>query len=527
MKLTRLLGASASLLIAAAPCYAQSTRVGPARGSVLVVGGGSLGPDVLGKFVELAGGPDALIIDVPTAGGDSVYAADWQGTRSLKQAGARHVVVLHTIDKRLADSDSFAAVIGRAGGVWFEGGRQWHLVDSYAGTKTEKAFHALLARGGVVGGSSAGASILASYLLRGAREGNAVIMAPGYEKGFAFLRGVAIDQHVVARERLPDLADSLMPRHPELLGISEDEGTAWFVRGDTAEIIGRNKAFVYGGREPNDAGKPFLTLYPGDRYDLGARRVLHRASDEAPFTGAFVDSLFTTLASGSAATVLVAESGRVLADRSYGIPAQAKYMPTTTVPNFPLGGLSAGFGATAALLVARDGKLSLDQPIAAGSATTVREYLAAPPPWPDSGRQLAELITKQSATAFTQLVTRRIFTPIGAHKTVVTPDGQLQSNVDELYRWELGLEHNREFGVDSVPATDGSSDVRQSMARGAGWHADSYRGVNRFAEYGTAIGHRNAFVRIPDRKAVIIILTNSDAFDARAASDAISDRLVR
>jgi len=290
--MTRFLRACVAALLPLGAITAQSTKVGPARGSVLVVGGGSLGPDVLGKFIELAGGPDALIIDVPTAGGDSVYPADWQGTRSLKQAGAKHVVVLHTIDKRLADTDSFAAVIGRAGGVWFEGGRQWHLVDSYAGTKTEKAFHTVLARGGVVGGSSAGASILASYLLRGAREGNTVIMAPGYEQGFAFLRGVAIDQHVVARERLPDLADSLVPRHPELLGISEDEGTAWFVRGDTAEIIGRNKAFVYGGGDPNDTGKPFLTLYPGDRYDLGARRVLHRASEEAPFTGAFVDSLF-------------------------------------------------------------------------------------------------------------------------------------------------------------------------------------------------------------------------------------------
>src|SRR5436305_5923728 len=225
---------------------AQTPRVGPLRGSVLVVGGGSLGPEVLGRFVQLAGGPNALIIDVPTAGGDTVYPADWAGTRSLKAAGAKHVVVLHTTDRKLADSDSFAAILSKAGGVWFEGGRQWHLVDSYAGTKTERAFHDVLARGGVVGGSSAGASILASYLLRGAREGNTVIMAPGYEQGFGFLRGVAIDQHVVARERLADLADSLLPKHSELLGMSEDEGTAWLVRGDTAEIIGRNKAFVYG-----------------------------------------------------------------------------------------------------------------------------------------------------------------------------------------------------------------------------------------------------------------------------------------
>ena len=520
----RILSTLALSLIPAA-AIAQAPKVGPAHGAVLVVGGGSLGPEVLGKFIELAGGPDALIVDVPTAGGDSVYPADWQGTRSLKAAGARHVVVLHTINRKLADTDSFTAVLSRAGGVWFEGGRQWHLVDSYAGTKTEKAFHDVLVRGGVVGGSSAGASILASYLLRGAREGNTIIMAPGYEEGFGFLRGVAIDQHVVARERLADLADSLIPRHPELLGISEDEGTAWLVRGDTAEIIGRNKAFVYGGREPNDAGKPFLTLYPGDRYDLAARRVLHRANTESAVSYSFIDSLFGVGAKGAAATVLVARNGRVLVDRSYGIPPQARYMPTTTVPNFPLGGLSAGFDAMAALIAVREGKLSLDEPIgAAGSAITVREYLSTPV-WADSGRQLAELVARRMGTPFTQLVNRRIFTPIGAHRTIVGSDGLLQSNVDELYRWELGLENYRDFAADSLPTTDGSNDVRQLPMR-AGWRADSYRGLTRYIQYGTPSGRRNAFVRIPESKATIIILSDSDAVDARALADAITDRLL-
>jgi cyanophycinase len=520
--------ACAALLLPLGAIHAQFPKVGPPHGTVLVVGGGSLGPEVLGKFVELAGGPDALIVDVPTAGGDSVYPANWPGTRSLKAAGAKHIVVLHTIDKKLADTDSFAAVLARAGGVWFEGGRQWHLVDSYAGTKTERAFHDVLARGGVVGGSSAGASILASYLLRGAREGNAIIMAPGYEKGFGFLRGVAIDQHVVARERLADLADSLIPKHPELLGMSEDEGTAWLVRGDTAEIIGRNKAFAYGGRDPNDAGKPFVTLYPGDRYDLAARRVVHRGIDESALTYAFIDSLFTPLAqrATTAATVLVAQGGKVLVDRSYGIPPQSKYMPTTTTPNFALGGLSAGFDAMAALLVARDGKLSLDERLPADSTMTVRAYLAVAPTWPDSGKQLAELIAKRSGTPFTQIVTRRIFTPIGAHKTIVGSDGQLQSNVDELYRWELGLEHNRDFGADSASASDGGADLREGAMTNVGWRADSYRGLTRYTEYGTTTGRRNAFVRIPARRATIIILTNDDRVDARSLADAITDRLL-
>ena len=60
-------------------------------------------------------------------------------------------------------------------------------------------------------------------MVRGAPSNNNFIMYyPGYEKAFGFLRNTGIDQHVVARERLPDLADSIIPKFPDLLGISED-----------------------------------------------------------------------------------------------------------------------------------------------------------------------------------------------------------------------------------------------------------------------------------------------------------------
>ena len=71
--------------------------------------------------------------------------------------------------------------------LWIDGGRQWRLVDSYLHTRTEAAIRAVLDRGGVVGGSSAGATILGSYLVRGAREGNTLMMAPGYEEGFGLI----------------------------------------------------------------------------------------------------------------------------------------------------------------------------------------------------------------------------------------------------------------------------------------------------------------------------------------------------
>ncbi len=128
------------------PAHSQ-TRVGPPKGTVFVVGGGQIGPEVWSRFIAAAGGPDALIIDVPTAGGDSVYPASHRAPAGLYVAGAKNVVVFHTIDRKVADSDSFVAVLKKAGGVWFEGGRQWHLVDSYAGTKSEQEFMNVLCKG--------------------------------------------------------------------------------------------------------------------------------------------------------------------------------------------------------------------------------------------------------------------------------------------------------------------------------------------------------------------------------------------
>lgn len=485
--MTRLRIALAAVLFTAA-CSTQKPqaptplttgpRVGPPNGSVMVVGGGSLGPEIVSRFIELAGGPDALIIDVPTAGGDTTYPANWRGANFLKAAGARNVVVMHTKDKALANTDSFAAPLKQAGGVWFEGGRQWHLVDSYAGTKTEQGFHDVLARGGVVGGSSAGASILSSYMLRGARSGNTIIMAPGYEQGFSFLRGVAIDQHVVARERLRDLADSLMPMHPALLGISEDEGTAWVVRGDQAEILGRSKAFVYGGADATDDGKPFLTLYPGDHYDLAARRVTHRASDESAVTRAFIDSLFRGV--NGAATVLVARGGKVLVDRAYGVPAHPTYMPGTTVPNFPLGGVGGPINAL-----------------------------------------MKQLVPAADTSGYAARMTRYVGTPIGWHKTAADKNGAIASNVDELYRFSMGLESSRTFGG---PGGDSTKVAMRDDTRG--WTKDTWRGLTRLSAFGTEDGKRNAFVRYPDRRISIIILTDRDDVDARALSAAIADRLI-
>lgn len=264
-----------ALANAASPVLAaKEPTIGPSGGYLVIAGGGKLGPDIVGRFLDLAGGKDAPIVVIPTAGAANRYDNSWKGLQLFKAAGATHLTVLHTRDPRMADSPDFVRPLRQARGVWFTGGRQWRLADSYLHTRTQQELFALLRRGGVIGGSSAGASIQASYLVRGAPEGNRIMMAPGHEKGLGFLHHTAIDQHLLARHRENDLI-AVIKAHPELLGIGLDEGTAIIVHGNIFEVVGRSKVAVYDNHSSGwSNGHPYFFLSKGDRYDLAGRHRL-------------------------------------------------------------------------------------------------------------------------------------------------------------------------------------------------------------------------------------------------------------
>lgn len=238
------------------------------KGTLVIVGGGGSTPEMWERFIKASGGPDALIVVVPTALEDPLPRVIGEEL-TLKKYGAKNVVSLHTRDPKKADDPEFSAVLEKAGGVWFGGGRQWRFVDAYAGTLTEKRFRGVLARGGAVGGSSAGASIQSEYMPRGHPLGNTVVSAEGYECGFGFLPGCAVDQHFFARNRKADMA-GLMRRCPQYLGIGIDEGTAVVVTGSVAEVVGKSRVAFY------DAGSPgffrdYVALTAGEAYDLKRR----------------------------------------------------------------------------------------------------------------------------------------------------------------------------------------------------------------------------------------------------------------
>ncbi|HRH41153.1 MAG TPA: cyanophycinase [Pyrinomonadaceae bacterium] len=249
------------VLFSISTVFAQ--KVGPKKGALVIVGGGNIPAAISDKFIELAGGKDANFVYVPTALED-------ENQKDQKTIfGLKNITVLHTRDRKVADTKEFVAALRKANGVWFGGGRQWRLVDSYLDTLFQKELFNLLKRGGVIGGSSAGATIQGSYLVRGAREGNTIMMAKGYEQGFGFLQNVAIDQHIDTRKREADL-QTVITAYPKLLGIGISESTAIIVQKDLFSIIGKGNVAITDGKTYD--GKPYYFLKEGDIFDLSKRK---------------------------------------------------------------------------------------------------------------------------------------------------------------------------------------------------------------------------------------------------------------
>ena len=222
---------------------------------------------------------------IPTASGDEAFKDDSvyiRMERSYNRMGFNNVTILHTRDRGEADSKAFVKPIREASGVWFPGGRQWRLADSYLNTLAHKEFNALLIRGGVIGGSSAGATIQGSFLARGDTRAN-TIMVGDHIEGLSFVKNVAIDQHLMARNRQFDMFE-ILERYPDLLGIGLDENTAIHVHGNEFEVIGKSYVAIFDGTRWSaerdtvyqlpPGSQQFYLLRKGQKYDMKKRKVI-------------------------------------------------------------------------------------------------------------------------------------------------------------------------------------------------------------------------------------------------------------
>ena len=175
----------------------------------VLAGGGKLPSEVYEKFIQLAGGDNARIVVIPSASINPIKAAS--------QYRYKHSVFY---------PNSSIEILRQATGIWFTGGDQQRLANLYCGTEVEKELKRLIANGVVIGGTSAGASIVSNIMIYG----------NGESKGFGFL-DLIIDQHFTNRNRLNRLLH-LVQKYSDVEGLGIDEETAVVLIDNYAEVIG-------------------------------------------------------------------------------------------------------------------------------------------------------------------------------------------------------------------------------------------------------------------------------------------------
>ena len=166
----------------------------------------------------------------------------------------------------------------QAKGLFFGGGDQDLIAAAYGGTKLYDEFIALLDRGGVIMGTSAGATIMGSLLIGG--DARKDLTKPyTFQPAFSFMQNTAIDQHVLARNRQFDLIP-VIENNPNTLGVGLDESTAMMVEAGKFKIWGPSYAMIY---DPEDwkiqkkqwgrVVKPFKMMSSGETFNLVTRKI--------------------------------------------------------------------------------------------------------------------------------------------------------------------------------------------------------------------------------------------------------------
>jgi cyanophycinase len=256
-------GVDLTILATASPAEKLLVSRPASRGGALVIcGGGGVPEPVRDRFLELAGGPRARIVVIPTAG----LIADSPSVNSVldpwKDKGVASVQLVHTRSRDQANDAGFVRPLAQATGVWFGGGRQDSIAEAYLGTEVERQLKALLERGGVIGGTSAGAAIMTRVMITGGHKRADV------GQGFDFFPGAVVDQHFLKRNRLSRLL-SVLTDHPDLIGLGIDERTALVVnvRSHVLNVVGESYVVAC---VPGPVGHParLEILKPGDEANL-------------------------------------------------------------------------------------------------------------------------------------------------------------------------------------------------------------------------------------------------------------------
>ncbi|AWN23940.1 cyanophycinase [Deinococcus irradiatisoli] len=263
-------------------------------GTLVVIGGheDKKGDRVILKAVASHVGQGRLVVMTVASSQPEPYFAAYRKVFAELGIGDTCEVYVHergeTISQELLERFEGAT------GVFFTGGDQLRITSQIGDTELEARVREVFRSGGVVAGTSAGASAMCETMLvtgsgRESYRIGDIRMAPG----LGLIQGVIIDQHFAERGRMGRLLGAVA-QNPRLLGIGIDEDTAIVVQGEHFDVIGSGAVTVVDGQGVSRSNvaearsNTVLSMFDvrlhvlssGDSFDLAKRQPVAREQAE-------------------------------------------------------------------------------------------------------------------------------------------------------------------------------------------------------------------------------------------------------
>ena len=271
------------LLVFTVQLFSQTTKVTTNpfynhKGKLIIIGGGTIPDSLFTFFANYCGGKDQPIVYSPTATEDEEFIQKGEHLLKFSSRGFTNLSTIHTRDKKIAEDPKNIELMRHAKGLYFGGGDQDLIAAAYGGTKLYDEFIALLDRGGVIMGTSAGATIMGSLLIGGDAR-NDLTQTYHFKPAFSFMTNTALDQHVLVRNRQFDLIP-VIEQYPNTLGVGLDESTAMIVEAGQFKVWGLSYAMIYDAddwaaqkKQWGKVVKPFRMMYSGQIFNLATKKI--------------------------------------------------------------------------------------------------------------------------------------------------------------------------------------------------------------------------------------------------------------
>src|SRR5499426_1732835 len=260
-------------------------------GSLIAIGGAEDREDtkiILSRVAERIGSGKLVISTLASGYADEV----WEIYRSLfTSMGVKRVKHLCMDHRDESPEDPRLGILADATAVFFTGGDQLRITTRLGGTTLSERIEEIYRRGGIIGGTSAGATALGEMMLVGSpgvgisKVSDALHMTPG----LGLAKNMIIDQHFSERGRIRRLLGAVA-QNPRMLGVGIDEDTAVVVESDGKfYALGSGAVYIVDGHDLSHTniseasfsralsvfGVKLHVLSSGDRFDVHSRQPAH------------------------------------------------------------------------------------------------------------------------------------------------------------------------------------------------------------------------------------------------------------